>query len=98
MDSSVLADQIVADIRVGDRGQQLNVTVTVNGGTFNRLAERQFQVVAPYVSEVLMTETAYEWRLYPNRRLSPGLSLAVNAEYTVNQEGMSEPFEQSEAV
>ncbi|EAR07630.1 vWA domain-containing protein [Reinekea blandensis] len=97
VESRVLEDRIVADIRVGDRGQQLNVTVTVNGGTFNRLAERQFQVVAPYVSEVLMTETAYEWRLYPNRRLSPGMSLAVNAEYTVNEDEMSEPFEQAEA-
>lgn len=95
--SRILADRIIADLSAGRRGQTVNVTVTVNGGTFNRLAERQIQVVAPFVSEILMTEQGYEWRLYPNRRLSPSMALDVQASYAQAGESVTTQFIQTEA-
>ncbi|WP_108125457.1 VWA domain-containing protein [Saccharospirillum mangrovi] len=43
----------------------LTVAVRVDGGTFQRLLRRTFQNRPPFMSEVLVMDGDYQWRLYP---------------------------------
>jgi hypothetical protein len=69
------------------------VALEVNGTTFSRQLTRQLHSIVPYISEVLVLEDAYEWRLYTNRFLDIE---GVKALALYDQEGriMSEPFVQ----
>lgn len=57
---------------VYDQGP-LTVAVRVDGGTFQRLLRRTFQNRPPFMSEVLVVDGNYQWRLYPaHSELMPG--------------------------
>jgi len=60
-------DKVVARIAPQAAASSLSVELNIDGGTFNRLVNRQLHYIEPYISEVLMAEQGYEWRLYPNR-------------------------------
>lgn len=71
--------------------------LSINGGTFNRLMTRQIRFVSPYISEVLMTERGYEWRIYPNRYLDDVEDIQAMAEFEREGSMMSEAFVETEA-
>lgn len=51
----------------------LTLAVRVDGGTFQRLLRRTFQNRPPFMSEVLVVDGGYQWRLYPaHSDLMPG--------------------------
>lgn len=51
----------------------LTIAVRVDGGTFQRLVRRTFQNRPPLMSEVLVVDGDYQWRLYPaHSELMPG--------------------------
>ncbi|MFG1496680.1 VWA domain-containing protein [Saccharospirillum sp. HFRX-1] len=59
-------------LNVYDEGP-LTVSVRVDGGTFQRLLRRTFQNRPPFMSEVLVVDGDYQWRLYPaHSELQPG--------------------------
>ncbi|PTY36405.1 hypothetical protein BGP77_03655 [Saccharospirillum sp. MSK14-1] len=67
--SGVLAGNLP---NVYDEGP-LTVAVRVDGGTFQRLLRRTFQNRPPFMSEVLVVDGDYQWRLYPaHSELLPG--------------------------
>ncbi|TCS42049.1 vWA domain-containing protein [Reinekea marinisedimentorum] len=69
------------------------VKLNVDGGTFSRSLTRQLHAIEPYMTEVLMLENAYEWRLYTNRFLDVE-SLKALALYEQSGQMMSEVFVQ----
>lgn len=95
--TSVMADRIVARLPAGNLDETLLLELTVDGGTFNRLLTRQLNFVAPYRTEVLMTENAYEWRVYPNRYISNVESANLTAMYPSGDETASEIFESTDS-
>lgn len=75
----------------------ISLELSINGGTFNRLMTRQVRFVSPYISEVLMTESGYEWRIYPNRYLDDVENIQAMAEFERDGTQMTEPFTETEA-
>ena len=74
-------DEIKAQLTPAPTVTESSVELTVDGGTFKRLIYLQLRFVEPFVSEVLMTQQGYEWRLYPNRFLDSIDSIDALASY-----------------
>lgn len=90
--TEVRQDRIMAQLPEADQATEIRVAVRIDGGTFNRLAERQFRFVQPYLSEVLLAEDAYEWRLYQNRLVKDSGDIQAMASYQQGTDEVSEPF------
>jgi hypothetical protein len=93
----VQSDKITARIIPNSTKDLINLELAIDGGTFNRLMTRSIRFVDPYISEVLLTENGYEWRLYPNRYLGDGDEIEAEAQYRLNGELVSRSFEQTSA-
>ena len=93
----IQGEKIVGRVVPQANAETLNIELTVNAGTFNRLITRQIRFVEPFISEVLLTAKGYEWRLYPNQLLMPAGNLQASAQYTVDGVKKSEPFTQAAA-
>ena len=85
-------DEIRAELTPAPTATESSVELTVDGGTFNRLINLQLRFVEPFVSEVLMTEQGYEWRLYPNRYLDSIDSIDAFASYEQDGQAVTQPF------
>lgn len=95
--AQIQGDKILARVVPQENLEAVSVELEIDGGTFSRLMNRQVRFVDPYISEVLLTDAGYEWRLYPNRFLSDVESMMASAtvDYMGNIE--SEPFVQAPA-
>jgi hypothetical protein len=89
-------DRIRARFTPAPSSSEASVELTVDGGTFNRLIDLQLRFVDPFVSEVLMTRTGYEWRLYPNQYMGPIQSIDAVASYQLDGDTVTEPFERQQ--
>jgi hypothetical protein len=85
-------DRISAQLTPAPTATESSVELSVDGGTFNRLIKLQLRFVEPFVSEVLMTQGGYEWRLYPNRYLDSIDSIDALARYQQDGQTVSQPF------
>ncbi|MDN3649060.1 VWA domain-containing protein [Reinekea marina] len=87
-------DQGVISARLLPRQDQrpLEVEVMLDGGTFKRLIYRQLRYVEPYTSEVLITKDHYEWRIYPNQRLSQFSAISATARAVSNNNSLAGDF------
>ena len=86
-------DKIRARFTPAPSSSEASVELTVDGGTFNRLIDLQLRFVDPFVSEVLMTRSGYEWRLYPNQYLGTIQSIDAVASYQLNGQTRTQSFE-----
>lgn len=78
--STIQAGLISARVQSKQDQRPLEIELSLDGGTFSRLIYRQLRYVAPFTSEVLLTKTHYEWRLYPNQRLNRVESVIASVE------------------
>ncbi|MFT7697430.1 MAG: hypothetical protein ACI9RY_000915, partial [Reinekea sp.] len=90
---SIEQDKIRARFTPAPSSSEASVELTVDGGTFNRLIDLQLRFVDPFVSEVVMTRSGYEWRLYPNQYLSTSHSIDAVASYEMDSKTVTQPFE-----
>ncbi len=93
----IQGDKLVGRILPNMNTDIVNLELMVNGGTFNRLISRQIQYVEPFISEVLLTSSGYEWRLYPNKLLGQTNDINANAQFQVNGQEIVEAFTLAEA-
>lgn len=84
LQTRVQGERIVASLQPRPQAESVNIELIVEGGTFSRLLNRQIRFVDPYLSEVLMTDQGYEWRLYPNRLLGEVDAINAQANYSMN--------------
>jgi len=89
-------DEISARLTPASTATESSVELSVDGGTFNRLINLQLRFVEPFVSEVLMTQQGYEWRLYPNRYLDSIDSIDALASYQQDGQTINQPFVQQD--
>lgn len=88
---------LIANLPADEEMAVYDVELSVDGGTFERQLRRQLHAIEPYISELLMKDDAYEWRLYPSRYLEDVESVQASVAYEVNGTVKAEPFVQHEA-
>ncbi|MFQ3230917.1 vWA domain-containing protein [Reinekea sp.] len=87
---------IRAQIQPMQNHRPVEIELILDGGTFSRMMYRQLRYVAPFTSEVLLTKTHYEWRLYPNQRLNRVESVQAMVEAQSEQNNISGQFVEAE--
>ncbi len=95
--AAVQGDQITSRVPYSAARDIRAVELRVDGGTFERMLSRQLHYVEPFISEVLMVDEAYEWRLYPNRFLADTSNIDAQATRTVSGEVTTQSFELNDA-
>lgn len=76
--------------------QQLTLDLTVDVATFTRGIIGQLRYVDAFNEELLLTETAYEWRVYPNRSLLGDADLQLFATIRYREQETTERFQLSD--
>lgn len=94
--ASIQNGVITAQILPMQNHRPIEIELTLDGGTFSRMMYRQLRYVAPFTSEVLLTQTHYEWRLYPNQRLNRVESVKAMVEAQSGQNNLTGEFGEAE--
>jgi hypothetical protein len=97
VNASIQNGVISALIQPMQNHRPIEIELTLDGGTFSRMMYRQLRYVAPFTSEVLLTKTHYEWRLYPNQRLNRVESVEAMVEAQSDQNNLTGKFVETEA-
>lgn len=94
--ASVDAGRIRARLLPRANNESIELSLTIDVGTFTRSISGQLRYADAFNSELLLTDTAYEWRIYPNQSLLGNTELQLQATISHQGQQTTEPLLETE--